>query len=118
PGERLIPLRSEDGDAPPERRPAMMAVGIATLCAIAIVAMKDPEASPLRVVSGDSKAALGAYLSLTLAVAGLIAIASELPRALFSWRNLIRGGVFIAFVGALALWRKSYYGGSCAGGLV
>jgi hypothetical protein len=92
-GKRLLPVGGG------ERRPALTWLAIATLCAVTLWYLKEDAPTPLM--------SLATKLAIACAAA---AILYELPRDILMPRNLLRGGLFVAIVGAHLLWRKSYYG--------
>ena len=100
PGASLLYVRRLAGDA--KRRdgsaPALM------ILVFALVGLSAAIVVPKELAPGAETALFG--------LIGLLAIVmlSQLPRALFAPRNLIRGGLFLAPVVSHFLWRKSYYG--------
>ena len=101
PGARLV--RAELAGLAGERRPGLMLLALTTLAGVLYLRLGAPADDSVPLV----------WLVMGLAA---VAVVSELPVELLMPRNLVRGGVFVAIVAALALWRKSYYGGSCGGG--
>jgi len=81
------------------RRALVLAVALVTLVGLAFVALRVREPSTMAKMS---------FGLLAVAVFGIAV--GYLPRRLFSRRNLVRGVIFVAAVGAHLSWRKSYYG--------
>ncbi len=120
PGARLLPIAR--GEGAPERRPGLLMVAIAGLCYLAYWRLGDRDLDRFRVtlwtafndspmpigVETADRIGQGIFYAL-LAFAG-VAAALELPRALVTVRNIARGGLFAAIVGAHLLWRKAFYG--------
>ncbi|MSP24774.1 MAG: hypothetical protein EXR75_06330 [Myxococcales bacterium] len=94
PGPRLVSLRGRAA----EGTPAIMLLGLGALSASLI----------LRLSPG--RPAWFGTVAWAVAAAGAVAIVAELPRRLFSAKNLMRGGLFVAIVGAHLIWRRAYYG--------
>ncbi|MFP6687468.1 MAG: hypothetical protein VB934_22305, partial [Polyangiaceae bacterium] len=95
PADGIFGPQAKDDDA----RPFAVLSALLLLVTVMLVRLKVPRlATPFSVVS---------YLLLA---AGAVVLLSQIPRALFGKRNLLRGTLFVAPIAMHVLWRKNYYG--------